>query len=97
MADGTRQNVAYRDLRGYLDLLEEAGLLKRIRAEVDPQFEIGAICGLGIDRRQPGLLFENVKGYPGLPVVANIMYSVEQLAVAFNSEPNGIGTKTRQS
>jgi len=88
MADGTRQNVAYRDLRGYLDLLEEAGLLKRIRAEVDPQFEIGAICGLGIDRRQPGLLFENVKGYPGLPVVANIMYSVEQLAVAFNSEPN---------
>lgn len=87
MAVEARRNVSYRDLRGYLQLLEAAGLLKRVQAEVDPKHEIGAICGLAIDRKQPGLLFENVKGYPGLPLVANIMYSVEQLAVAFNTEP----------
>ncbi|MBM2810203.1 MAG: hypothetical protein HW416_962 [Chloroflexi bacterium] len=87
MAVATKARVAYTDLRGYLQVLEAAGLLKRVQAEVDLKYEIGAICGLAIDRKQPGLFFENVKGYPGLPVVANIMYSVEQLAIAFNTEP----------
>ncbi|HEY3117415.1 MAG TPA: hypothetical protein VGK54_11795, partial [Chloroflexota bacterium] len=62
MATGTKRNVSYHDLRGYLDLLDEAGLLKHISAPVDPMHEIGAIAALGIDRKQPALFFENVKG-----------------------------------
>jgi UbiD family decarboxylase len=85
---GVRDDVGYQDLRGYLKQLENAGLLKRIDAEVDLKYEIGAICGLGIDRKQPGLLFENIKDHPGRPLAANIMYSLEQLAVAFNTEPS---------
>jgi UbiD family decarboxylase len=88
MAAGVRDEVGYQDLRGYLERLEAAGLLKRITAEVDLKYEIGAICGLAIDRKQPGLLFENVKGYPGLPLASNIIYSLEQLAIAFNTEPD---------
>lgn len=84
----SRPRVQYDDLRGYLKLLEQAGLLTRVTAEVDPKYEIGAICARALDRGGPGILFENVKGYPGMPLVSNIMYNVEQLAIAFGMEPD---------
>ena len=88
MAAGIRDDVGYQDLRGYLEQLEKAGLLKRVQAEVDLKYEIGAISGLGIDRKQPGMLFENVKEHPGRPLAINLMYSLEELAVAFNCKPD---------
>ncbi|MDP2645176.1 MAG: UbiD family decarboxylase [Desulfobacterales bacterium] len=88
MAARDRQKVQYRDLRQYLQLLEQAGLLKRVTAPVDLKHEIGAICARSLDRKGPGLLFENIKGYEGKPLVSNIIYSVEQLAIAFNTDPD---------
>ncbi|MDP2644241.1 MAG: UbiD family decarboxylase [Desulfobacterales bacterium] len=85
MAARERQKVQYGDLREYLELLQKAGLLKRITAPVDLKFEIGAICARALERKGPGLLFENITGYEGKPLVSNIIYSVEQLAVAFNT------------
>lgn len=82
------QGVDYADLRGYLELLESAGLLKRVTAPVDLEHEIGAICARSIDRGGAGILFENVKGYPGMPLVANILSTTEQLAIAFGTEPD---------
>lgn len=80
--------VEYRDLRGYLDLLQSRGLLKRVKAEVDLRHEIGAICARSLDRGGPALLFENIKGYPGMPLVCNIISTTEQLAAAFGAEPD---------
>lgn len=80
--------VNYRDLREYLTLLEGSGLLKRIKAEVDLKHEIGAICARSLDRKGPGLLFENIKGYKGIPIVANILSTIEQVAIAFGTEPD---------
>ena len=84
----TKEAVKYRDLREYIELLEGAGLLKRIKAEVDLKHEIGAICARSLDMKGPGLLFENVKGYPGMPLVANVTSTVDQLAVAFGAAPD---------
>ena len=45
MAEADRQPnpyVGHKDLREYLQLLEKKGLLHRIKAAVDLQFEIGA-------------------------------------------------------
>ena len=84
----TRQRVPYDDLRGYLKLLEENGLLKRISAEVDLEGELGAIAYRSLVRDGPGLLFENIKDYPDMPLVANIMYTEEQLALALNGDPD---------
>ncbi|MDE2836242.1 MAG: UbiD family decarboxylase [Chloroflexota bacterium] len=84
----TRQRVPYDDLRGYLKLLEENGLLKRITAEVDLEGELGAIAYRSLVREGPGLLFENIKDYPGMPLVANIMYTEPQLALALNGDPD---------
>ncbi len=84
----TRQRVPYDDLRGYLKLLEENGLLKRITAEVDLEGELGAIAYRSLVRDGPGLFFENIKDYPDMPLVANIMYTEEQLALALNGDPD---------
>jgi 4-hydroxy-3-polyprenylbenzoate decarboxylase len=78
--------VGYTDLREYLALLEAKRLLHRVAAEVDPQDEVGAIAARSLERKGPALYFENVRGYRGLPLVANIISTTDQLAVAFNTE-----------
>lgn len=82
------RKVEYRDLRDYLDLLEKQGLLKHINAEVDLKHEIGAICARSLQRNGPALQFDNIKGYQGKPLVCNIMSTMEQLALIFNTEPD---------
>ncbi|MBI4699313.1 MAG: UbiD family decarboxylase [Nitrospirae bacterium] len=75
--------MAYKDLREFLKLLEEKGLLKRVRAEVDPVLEITEIT----DRmcKSPGggkaLFFEKVKG-SAFPVVTNMFGSFERMCLA---------------
>jgi UbiD family decarboxylase len=78
--------VGYKDMREYLDLLEEKGLLHRIKAEVDPEYEMGAIAALSLERKGPALLFENIKGYRDMPLVTNMISTTKQLAIAFNTE-----------
>ena len=36
--------MAYRDLREYLKVLEKKGKLKRVKKEVDKDWEIAAVC-----------------------------------------------------
>jgi len=81
----SKARVQYKDLREYLKLLESAGLLHRIKAEVDLHDEIGAITARSLERGGPALFFENIKGYPGKPLVSNIISSTKQLAIAFNT------------
>jgi phenyl-phosphate phosphatase/carboxylase subunit beta len=89
MAEAGRKQdlyVGYKDLREYLQLLEEKGLLHRIKAAVDLRFEIGAIAARSLEQKGPALLFENIEGYEGMPLVANVISTTKQLAVAFNTE-----------
>ncbi len=82
--------MKYRDLRGFLSLLEERGLLKRVKAQVDLKHEIGAICARTLDRKGPALLFENIKGYAGKSLAANLLSKTEQLALAFGTDPDDL-------
>jgi UbiD family decarboxylase len=75
-------------MREYLALLEERGMLKRVAAEVDLKFEIGAIAARSLEQGGPALLFENVRGYPDMPLVCNLMANIDQVALAFNVEAN---------
>ncbi|HEY3116925.1 MAG TPA: hypothetical protein VGK54_09300 [Chloroflexota bacterium] len=84
--------VGYKDMRGYLDILEKAGLLKYVKTEVDLKHEIGAISCMSLDDRGPGIMFENIKGHPGGKLAVNIMSTTEQMALAFNT-----GTTTSRS
>jgi len=77
--------VAFNDLREFIRALEERGLLKRIKEQVDCELEITEIT----DRvsklsgeKNVALLFENVKGYD-MPVLMNAFGSMERMALAF--------------
>ena len=72
-----RKAVSYKSMREFMMILEERGLLKRINAEVDLDFEVGAISYRSLTRTGPGLLFENIKENPNKQLVTNIMYSLD--------------------
>ena len=67
-----RSGPATRDLRGFLNLLESRGQLKRISAAVDPDLELAAIADRVLAQGGPALLFENVIG-SSMPVAVNTL------------------------
>src|SRR5581483_4607943 len=50
--------------------------------------EIGAICARALERGGPAILFENVKGYPGLPLAANLLTTDERVAFSLGVPPD---------
>jgi 4-hydroxy-3-polyprenylbenzoate decarboxylase len=78
------------DLRQWIAALDKAGELKRIRTEVDPILEITEIAdrvskGAAKKYGRPGgpaLLFENVKGANGIPVLINQFGSERRMQMA---------------
>ena len=89
--------MAYDDMREFLAALEQQGLLRRVRKEVDPEWEIGCLVkwafqSLPEDQRF-GLMFESVKG-SGIPLATGaIGASVRAYAMALGVEPAQINAK----
>ncbi len=77
--------MKYQDLRDFIALLEQRGLLKRIRTEIDPVLEMTEICDRVLRAGGPALLFENVKGQR-LPVLANLFGTPERVALGMGRE-----------
>jgi len=77
--------VAYRDLREFVNLLEQRGELKRISVEVDPELEITEITDRVSKAYGPALLFENVKG-SRIPVLINSMGTHKRMALALETD-----------
>ena len=82
--------MAFDDLRQWIAALDRAGELKRIRTEVDPVLEITEITdrvskGAAKKYGRPGgpaLLFENVNGANGVPVLINQFGSERRMQMA---------------
>jgi 4-hydroxy-3-polyprenylbenzoate decarboxylase len=74
-----------RDLRDFIQRVEERGQLRRISALVDPVLEIAEISNRLLQTGGPALLFENVKGSP-YPVAVNLLGTVERVCWAMNME-----------
>ncbi|MFN9174151.1 MAG: UbiD family decarboxylase, partial [Synechocystis sp.] len=74
-----------RDLRGFIQLLESRGQLRRITAEVDPDLEVAEIANRMLQAGGAGLVFENIKGSP-FPVAVNLMGTVERICWAMNMQ-----------
>ncbi len=55
--------MGFVDQRQWITDLEKEGELRRIRAEVDWDREIGAIARRVLEKQGPALLFETIKGY----------------------------------
>jgi len=82
--------LPYADLREFVAALEEAGELKRVRAEVDPILEVAEVADRvsksgGTSSQNPGgsaLLFENLKGHPGAKLLINQFGSEGRMKLA---------------
>ncbi|MFN8456380.1 MAG: phenylphosphate carboxylase subunit beta [Anaerolineae bacterium] len=69
-----------KDLRGFIQLAEQEGELKRVKAEVDWNLELSHIAKLNEERSGPALLFENVKDYHS-PVITSVCTTTSRLAL----------------
>lgn len=72
--------MKYRDLRDFIQLLEERGELKRIQHEIDPYLEMTEIADRTLKAGGPALLFENPKGH-STPVLANLFGTPDRVAL----------------
>lgn len=71
-----------RDMRSWIEELERAGELLRIRKPVDPKTQMGALL---YESREQGLLFENVTGHPGWRVLGQAPANLRHAAIAFGT------------
>lgn len=77
--------MQYKDLREFIDALEQQGQLKRISIEVDPVLEMTEISDRTLRSGGPALLFENPRGYD-MPVLANLFGTPERVAMGMGQD-----------
>src|SRR5277367_5155920 len=75
-----------KDLRSFLKAAEEAGKVYRVTREVDPDRNLAALA----DESDRVIRFDNVKGYEGWTVVANLGRDRDLEAIAFDSPPDQV-------
>jgi 4-hydroxy-3-polyprenylbenzoate decarboxylase len=85
MASAGLTKRSRRDLRGFIDLLEQRGQLRRITAPVDPDLELAAISDRVLGLGGPALLFENVIGST-MPVAINLLGTLERVLWSMGME-----------
>lgn len=80
--------VAYRDLREFIDCVDKLGALRRIDG-ADPVAELGGITEVAAGLPGcPALLFDNIKGYPqGFRILTNATVSPQRAALALGIDP----------
>ncbi len=77
--------MAYRSLRSFLERLERAGELVRVREPVDPFLEMAAIADRAAKQEGPAFLFEQ-PGSGTLPVAMNLFGTRRRTAWALSCE-----------
>jgi len=75
----------YHDLRDFLQQLEAAGDLRRVREPVSPHLEMTALCDRVLRAGGPALLFEHPTGHQ-MPVLGNLFGTPERVARAMGVE-----------
>jgi 4-hydroxy-3-polyprenylbenzoate decarboxylase len=75
----------YKDLRDFIQRLEERGELKRITQEIDPHLEMTEICDRTLRAGGPALLFENPRGHT-IPVLGNLFGTTARVAFGMGAE-----------
>ncbi|TNG93842.1 4-hydroxy-3-polyprenylbenzoate decarboxylase [Pasteurellaceae bacterium USgator11] len=77
--------MKYKNLRDFIDLLEQQGELKRISQAIDPHLEMTEIADRTLRLGGPALLFENPVGYD-MPVLCNLFGTARRVALGMGQE-----------
>lgn len=76
--------MAYKSLAQFVDALEAAGELKRVKEFVDPNLQITEVADRYIKNEGPALLFENTG--TGFPLLINALGSEKRMCMALGVE-----------
>jgi 4-hydroxy-3-polyprenylbenzoate decarboxylase len=76
--------VPIEDTSQFIEELERAGELKRVKTEVDTNLEIAEILRRAMYSNGPAILFENVKNYD-MPVLGNAFGSLKRLEIGLET------------
>ena len=79
-----RNVMAINDIHEFIDSIEKAGELKRVKTEVDTNLEIAEILRRVSYTNGPAILFENVKDYE-MPVLGNAFGSIKRLEIGLET------------
>ncbi|AUZ48748.1 3-octaprenyl-4-hydroxybenzoate carboxy-lyase [Pseudomonas sp. 31 R 17] len=77
--------MKFKDLRDFVQQLEQRGELKRIQMPISPVLEMTEICDRTLRNKGPALLFENPTGYD-IPVLGNLFGTPERVAFGMGAE-----------
>ncbi|HEV2192578.1 MAG TPA: menaquinone biosynthesis decarboxylase [Nitrosopumilaceae archaeon] len=77
--------MAIEELGEFVEKLEKAGELKRIKTQVDANLEIAEILRRTMYSNGPALYFENVKNYD-MPVLGNAFGSLKRLEIGLETD-----------
>ena len=72
-----------KDMRSWINQLEEAGELLQVGDEVNTEVDIGRRL---FDEKEKALLFDNVKSHPGWRVLGQAPANWRQIGLAFGME-----------
>src|SRR5687767_4392629 len=76
------------DMRGYVQLLEEMGELRRFKG-ADLDREVGALTERAAEKEGPALLFDSFKNYPtGFRVISNVFRTCKRTGPAMGIDVN---------
>ena len=78
----------FKDLREFIDFLDEKGELRRIKTPVSCELEITEIVDRTVKSGGPALIFENVEGYD-IPVAINLFGTHQRVAWGLGVEHIG--------
>ncbi|MEK7991940.1 MAG: 4-hydroxy-3-polyprenylbenzoate decarboxylase [Thiotrichaceae bacterium] len=75
----------YKDLRDFIQQLEQRGELKRIAQPINPKLEMTEICDRTLRAQGPALLFENPVDSK-MPLLANLFGTPERVALGMGQD-----------
>ena len=78
-------SVTIESIQHFIDELEKAGELKRVKTEVDTNLEIAEILRRVSYADGPAVLFENVRNYE-IPVLGNAFGSIKRLEIGLETK-----------
>jgi len=87
--------MPFSDLREFVNKLDEAGELARVRKEVDPKYEVGAICKTIHDKGRQALFFEKVRGC-SMPVATELLGTFKRIAIAIDANETDLFTEVME-
>nr|WP_136252697.1 4-hydroxy-3-polyprenylbenzoate decarboxylase [Ningiella ruwaisensis] len=77
--------MKYKDLRDFIEQLENQGELKRVSMPIDTDLEMTEIADRTLRAGGPAILFENPKG-SNIPVLANLFGTPQRVAMGMGQE-----------